>query len=216
MQVLAVPVKALHRGKRRLSGILSPSERSRLVHAMLRGVLDAAVAQPDWTVLVVAADEDILAEAERRGASPVIDGTGSLRAALRQVESALQPADALAVLLADLPWITAASLGATLTDAEGADVGAVPAHSDGGTNLLVRRPASVIPNRFGRSSFDKHRAEAYRAGVTFRDLRRGELAFDLDTPADVARWLHAGGGGPAHEEALALGLPERLLAVARR
>src|SRR5438067_5592648 len=188
MQVLAVPVKALDRGKRRLSGILAPSERSRLVFAMFRGVLEAAVAQHDWMVLVVSPSDDVLAEAERRGAHPVPDGGTSLGAGLRQVESALGPRDDLAVLLADLPLLAVAPLASALGEAGSAAVAAVPAHSDGGTNLLVRRPASVIPNRFGRSSFERHRAEAYRAGVTFRDLRRSELAFDLDTPEDIRTW----------------------------
>jgi len=67
MQVLAVPVKALDRGKRRLSGILAPSERSRLVFAMFRGVLEAAVAQHDWMVLVVSPSDDVLAEGAYRG-----------------------------------------------------------------------------------------------------------------------------------------------------
>jgi 2-phospho-L-lactate/phosphoenolpyruvate guanylyltransferase len=216
MQVLAVPVKALDRGKERLSGILSPSERSRLVLAMFRGVLDATLAQRGWSVQVVSSSEEVLREAERLGAEPVRDRGASLRAAIRQVASAL-PSDAtLGVLLADLPRITAPALAGSLADADGAPVAAVPAHSDGGTNLLVRRPASVIPDRFGRSSFERHRAEAYRAGVTLRELRRWELAFDLDTPQDLARWLETDGEGPAFEVAAALGLRERLGSAARR
>src|SRR5438105_11287025 len=140
MQVLAVPVKALDRGKRRLSGILTPSERSRLVFAMFRGVLEAALAQHDWTVLVVSPSEDVLAEAERRGAGAVPDRGGSLRSALRQVESTLASNDDLAILLADLPRIAGPAVAASLAGARASAVSAVAAHSDGGTNLLVRCP----------------------------------------------------------------------------
>ena len=216
MQVLAVPVKALHRGKRRLSGILSPAERSRLVMAMFEGVLGAATAQAGWTVWVVSPSEAVLAAAERRGARPVVDAAGSLGGALRAIEAELEPAGAaLAVLLADLPLVTEASLRRALREATG-PVAAVPAHSDRGTNLLVRRPATVIPSRFGRSSYQRHRSEASRAGVGFTAVTSTEIAFDVDTPEDVARWMSAGGAGVAFDEAVALGLPERVAVAATR
>jgi 2-phospho-L-lactate/phosphoenolpyruvate guanylyltransferase len=211
MQVLAVPVKGLDRSKRRLSTLLAPQERARLTLAMLEGVLDAGMAQPGWDVWVVSASEPVLETAVRTGARPVPDGAGSLQGAVRQVErelAAASPGAALAVLLADLPLITAGALGRTL-GRSGAVV-AAPAASHGGTNLLLRRPGSVIPNRFGPSSFEKHRAEALRAGVMFREVADPVLAFDLDTAADLARLIDAPGGGPASAALTDLALAERL------
>jgi 2-phospho-L-lactate/phosphoenolpyruvate guanylyltransferase len=218
MRVLAVPVKALHRGKRRLSGILSPSERSRLVLAMFHGVLDAAVAQEGWATWVVSPSEAVLSMAERAGARPVVDTAVSLGGALRAMEADLaRPEEVtLAVLLADLPLVTPSSLRLALRDALRSPVAAVAAHSDGGTNLLVRRPATAIPSRFGRASFERHRAEAVRAGLAFIRVESAELAFDVDTPEDVARWMSEPTSGPAFRQAVALGLPERTAAPATR
>jgi 2-phospho-L-lactate guanylyltransferase len=218
MQVLAVPVKDLAHGKHRLAGVLSPAERSRLILAMLEGVLIAAAAQHGWDVWVVARSGAVLSRARRAGARPVPETGTSLHRAIAQVEAELAPGDddTLAVLLADLPRITPAGLRAALIESSTAPVAAVAAHSDGGTNLLVRRPPSIIPNRFGRASFAEHRAEASRARVVFLDVPNEELAFDLDTPDDLRRWLASAGAGPAYAEALALGLPERLSAGARR
>jgi 2-phospho-L-lactate guanylyltransferase len=211
MQVLAVPVKALGHAKRRLSPLLSPGERAALTVAMLDGVLDAAGAQDGWDVWVVAPGAEVLEAAARRGARPVPDTAGSLRGALRQVEreaAALDRSATLAVLLADLPTITAEALGRAL--AEPGDVVAAPAASDGGTNLLVRRPLTAIPHRFGRSSFDRHRAEALRAVATFREVVDPALAFDLDTPEDLLRLAGAPASGRASLLLAELGLAARL------
>jgi 2-phospho-L-lactate guanylyltransferase len=217
MQVIAVPVKALDRGKRRLAPVLSPSERSRLVLAMLEGVLAAALAQPGWTVWMLSPSDEALALAEAKGARPVPDRAGFLRGAIRAAEAEFGPAvRAMAVVLADLPLLTATALGYGLETSASVAVAATPAHADGGTNLLVRRPPRVIPARFGRSSFDRHRAEAYRRGLTLLDLRRWEIEFDVDTPEDLAAWSREPGDGPASREALALGLKDRLAAAAAR
>jgi 2-phospho-L-lactate guanylyltransferase len=215
MQVLAVPVKALDRSKRRLSGLLSSEERARLTLAMLEGVLHAATAQAGWDVWVVSPSERVLETASRRGARAVLDRAGSLRGAVRQVERELgagSPGTTLAVLLADLPLITETALGRAL-DRPGSVV-AAPAASDGGTNLLLRRPGSVIPNRFGRSSFDRHRTEALRAAVSFRRVADPALAFDLDTAEDLARLTDSPGVGPASTVLADLGLAGRLAAQA--
>jgi len=87
---------------------------------------------------------------------------------------------------------------------------AAPAESDGGTNLLVRRPGSAIGARFGRSSFAKHRAEAYRKGLTFHEARLPELAFDLDRPADLERILAERPRGRTWQACRDMGLAERL------
>ncbi len=166
MRVLAVPVKALERSKRRLASVLSPADRAALTLVMLEDVLDACLPQPDWAVWVFSQSEAALEIAARRGARPLHDRTDTLLRSIGQVEKELPGRwSRLAILLGDLPLITPDALASALT--QPAAVVAVPAESDGGTNLLVRRPPAIIPARFGRASFAKHRAEAYRAGVSF-------------------------------------------------
>ena len=185
MRVLAVPVKSLERAKTRLSGVLSPAERAALTVAMLCDVLDACLAQDGWQTWAVSPDPGVLEVAGRMGATPFHEETGSLLGALREVEHRVAgPRAELAVLLADVPTATSAALAEAL--AIDAAVVAAPASSDGGTNLLVRWPPGVIPARFGPNSFARHRWAARRARVTFEDVRRPELAFDVDRPSDLA------------------------------
>src|SRR6187200_1051545 len=155
-RVIVVPVKSLDRAKSRLAPVLSPVERAALTLAMLEDVLDAALAQEGWETWVASADEAVLEVSARRGARAFPESAGSLLGALHVVEEEAGAASGeLAVLLADVPLVSAATLRDAL--AMDAAVVAAPAGSDGGTNLLVRWPPLVIPARFGPNSFGRHR-----------------------------------------------------------
>jgi 2-phospho-L-lactate guanylyltransferase len=211
MRVLAVPVKSLERAKSRLGAILSPSERAALSLAMLEDVLDACLAQVGWDVWMVSHAQAALDAAARKGARAVPELGGSLSAAVGQMDrAAAGRAITLGVVLADLPLVTPVALSAALARATSAAVAAVPAESDGGTNMLLRTPPSVIPARFGRSSFSRHRLEAYRFGVTLQEVRSPELGFDLDRPADLVRLVESDGDSRARSACLEMGLADRL------
>ena len=209
MPVLAVLVKSLERSKTRLSPVLSRRERAALSLAMLEDVLSASLAQAGWEVRVLSPDPAALEVAAGRGATPVPEPGGGLLPAVRRAEADVPGGErSLAVLLADLPFITAPALSGAL--AEDSAVVAVPAQSDSGTNLLIRRPPTVIRAHFGRSSYHRHRRAAFRAGVTFKDVRARELQFDLDRPADLTRFLSSPSSGHTWSACLEMGLPGRL------
>jgi 2-phospho-L-lactate guanylyltransferase len=211
MNVVAVPVKPLQRAKSRLAPLLSPSERAALTLAMLEDVLDASLAVEGWDVWVVSHADPALELARGLGATPVREHGHTLAEAVRQVEADLVehgPTSALAVVLADLPFVTSDALLRVLT--EPAPVVASPATSDGGTNVLVRRPPAIIRSRFGPSSFAKHRWAARRAGVEFRAVASDELGFDLDRPEDLNVVVRSGDGTKTEAVCRRLGLPQRL------
>jgi 2-phospho-L-lactate/phosphoenolpyruvate guanylyltransferase len=208
MRVIAVPVKSLERAKGRLSGVLEPLERAALTLAMLEDVLDACLAMPGWQTWVISPDEAVLEVSARRRARPVVEESPGLLAAIHQVEEEAAGADALAVVLADLPLITTEALGRLLHTI--GPVVAAPAGSDRGTNALLRRPPQVIPARFGTSSFRKHRDVAEQLDIPFARVDLPELGFDLDRPEDVPALLAAGGRGRTRAACLEMGLPARL------
>jgi 2-phospho-L-lactate guanylyltransferase len=208
MRVIAVPVKSLERAKGRLSAVLEPLERAALTLAMLEDVLDACLAVPGWYTWVVSPDEAVLEVSARRRARPVPEEDPGLLAAIRQVEEEAAGADALAVVLGDLPLLTAPALELALHRL--APVVAVPSESDRGTNVLLRRPPGVIPPRFGTDSFRKHREAAGVLGVPFSSVEAPEMAFDLDRPVDILRLLGEGGPGRTRAACLEMGLDDRL------
>ena len=213
MRVLAVPVKSPTTAKSRLSPILSPSERAALTLALVEDVLDACLANPAWETWVISPDAGLREVAAGRGARPVEETGTTLLQAVRQVEqTAGDDAQALAILLGDLPYLRAGELGVAL--ATQGSVVAAPATSDGGTNLLVRRPPSIIRARFGASSFDKHRWAARRAGVAMTEVHGPGLERDLDRPADLAALLASGHEGRTLSACMSMDLESRLLPVA--
>ena len=213
MRIIAVPVKSLERAKGRLAAVLEPIERAALTLAMLEDVLDACLAVPGWQAWVVSPDEAILEVSARRRAQPVPEGDPGLLAAIRQVEEEAAGSDALAVVLGDLPLLTARALELALHTL--GPVVAAPSDSDRGTNVLLRRPPRVIPARFGTDSFRKHREAADVLGVPFSSVDAPELAFDLDRPVDIVRLLEAGGPGRTRAACLEMGLDERLAVRAK-
>jgi 2-phospho-L-lactate guanylyltransferase len=214
MRIIAVPVKSLSRAKTRLGKVLSPMERAALTLAMLEDVLDAALAQPGWETWVISPDESVLEIAVRRHARPVEEQKSPLSAAIRQVEleAAERSADALAVVLADLPLLTPPALEAALQTL--GSVVLAPSASDGGTNLLLRRPPRVIGARFGKDSFAKHVEAAATRGLPASVVRSPELTTDLDLPGDLPAVLAGDRPGRTRNTLLELDAAERLAARA--
>jgi 2-phospho-L-lactate guanylyltransferase len=211
MRVIAVPVKSLERAKGRLSEHLKPLERAALTLAMLEDVLDACMQIPGWQTWVISPDEAVLEVSARRRARPVAEDEPGLLSAVRQVEEEAASADALAIVLGDLPLLTAPALSRLLHTI--GPVVAAPSGSDQGTNVLMRRPPGVIAARFGSESFRKHREAAELRGVPFAQVDAPETAFDLDRHEDVPTVLAQGTHTRTRAACLEMGLAERLSAV---
>ena len=185
MRILALPVKSLAETKTRLEPILSPLERAALTLAMMEDVLDATLALPGWETWVISPDEAVLEIALQRGARAILEERPPLANAIRQLEdeAAGYVADCLAVLLADTPLVTAHALTRALHTL--GPVVIAPSADEGGTNLLVRRPATVMEAHFGVDSYRRHLEAAAEADVPTSIVQIPELAFDLDLPGDI-------------------------------
>lgn len=210
MRIVAVPVKSLSRAKSRLSSVLSPIERGALTLAMLEDVLDATMQLAAWETWVVSPDEVVLEVAVRRGARPVREPTPTLLGAVRHVddEATARDADALAVILADTPLLTAEVLATAVRTMGPVVLG--PSADRSGTNLLLRRPPRAIRPRFGRDSFAKHRAEAEGKGLPVAVVDAPQIAFDLDAPDDILTLLSANVPGRTLDVCRELELESRL------
>ncbi len=191
---LVIPVKSLRRGKSRLAGTLSDAARESLNREFLAHALDVAASFPGLgDTIVVSPDPEALAAARARAAHTLRDPGGGLNAALHRAMAAARArgAGAALVLPTDLPWATAEDLAGIAGRGEGVVI--VPDRRRAGTNALCIAPPAGFAFRFGSRSFAAHVAEARRAGRALVVADSRNLAFDVDTPADLALWRRAGG-----------------------
>ncbi len=191
---IIVPHRGLAAAKTRLAPVLDDAEREALAGRLLDRVLRIArQACTDVVVITPSAALEPLASAA--GARLVVQRGMGLNAGLEQArrEALADAVATLAVLHGDLPNLEAADISALL-DAIPATGGVAiaPDRAGTGTNALALSPPDAIPFRFGAGSFAAHRVEAEAAGVRLVEVHRPGLAFDLDTPADLARWIELG------------------------
>lgn len=206
-----IPVKSFAHAKRRLKPVLSSIERAELARLMFQDVLGAiGRCRALQGCLVVTADRQAAALARAAGAQVLDEISDSgFSAAVSYAAASLPPDAGMIVVPTDIPHISEALIDriAALTPSPG--VALAPATSDGGTNILAMRPATLLSPLFGRSSFARHRSAASAAGITPVIWPSAEAGHDLDRPADLAGFLALRSATRAHRFLASLDLPER-------
>jgi len=191
---IIVPHRGLAAAKTRLAPVLDDDEREALAGRLLEQVLRVAH-EACGDVVVITPSEALAPLVSAAGARLVVQRGLGLNAGLEQArdEAMAEGVTALVVLHGDLPNLGADDVAALL-DAlpEGRGVAIAPDKAGSGTNGLALRPPDAIAFKFGIGSFEAHLAGAAGAGVAVSEVHRPGLAFDLDTPADLARWLELG------------------------
>ena len=191
---IIVPHRGLAAAKTRLAPVLDDDEREALARRLLEQVLRVAH-DACGDVVVITPSEALQALVAAAGARLVVQRGMGLNGGLEQAraEAIVEGVTTLVILHGDLPNLATDDVAA-LTDALPAARGAAiaPDRAGTGTNGLALRPPDVIALRFGAGSLAAHLAEAEAAGVPISEVHRPGLAFDLDTPADLARWIELG------------------------
>lgn len=192
---IIVPHRGLEAAKTRLSPVLSVDERHDLACRLLRHVLTAATEVAPGAVVVISPSAELEELVVDAGARLVVQRGLGLNTGLEQAraEACHEGVELLAVVHGDLPNLSGDDLRALL-EAVARPRGVALATDRGatGTNGLAMRPAEALPFRFGRDSHVHHAAAARSAGLPFSEVHRPGLSFDLDTPADLARWRELG------------------------
>ena len=199
MKVILLPIKGLSDVKRRLAPLLTASERSELVRAMLKDVTGALNRCKAADRIVVATRDpwirdyakaqswDVLMEEEQISESESVDRASST---LRR-----QGVRVVLRVPGDIPLVQAADLDALLdSDANPPAALLVPSRDRTGTNALLRTPPDIFPSRFGPNSYILHHQEAERAGATLKVIENARISLDLDEAEDVVEFWKRGKG----------------------
>lgn len=190
-----LPVKPMKRAKSRLASVLTAEARSQLSEDLLRRTLATVGAVDEIErALVVSRDSEALAIARELGAYTVTEsGSPDLNPALERATRAAAAFKARAVLIlpTDLPLLTPEDLRTMLATLERTPTPAIVIVSDeqeNGTNALLVSPPGVLTYAYGNGSFGAHLTQAGGSGLSVRKLFLPNVRFDLDTPADWARY----------------------------
>ncbi|MCK0508091.1 2-phospho-L-lactate guanylyltransferase [Aromatoleum anaerobium] len=180
-----VPLKARRFGKSRLAGVLDDAERASLVQSMLERVLAALADAREIDRIAV-----VCCEPER--VPPAIlslpDSGQGLNDALAAGASRLwaRGADELLVIHADLPLVRAADIDCFVRCGRSQGMALAADRHGSGTNALFVAGVTDFSFQFGAHSLSRHLAAAHARGIAPALPELDSLAFDIDTPADLA------------------------------
>ena len=186
---LLIPVKNLTNAKQRLGEALDQPQRSQLVEAMLRDVMTAAAGVTDrLDVFLVTEDARAQAMAKEFNFGVIEDTRNESETAAIEMATAWcehRQYDTTVVVPGDIPLITAAELHSVLDAAPPEGAVFVPAYDRRGSNCILRRPAAIIPLRFGNDSFLPHCEAMKQTGKPLIILEMQGIGLDIDNPHEL-------------------------------
>jgi 2-phospho-L-lactate/phosphoenolpyruvate guanylyltransferase len=186
--VAIIPVKGLLESKGRLSRFLAPSDKRKIIVALLEDVLSAVRESGLFSrVLVVSPDRNVNEVATLHDASFLHqDGQGLNAGILQSTQFAIrEKTSSLAVLLADIPLLEPRDLKELYSVGDTVPRVVLSPSLKGGTNVMVREPPNIIAPAYGRWSFSTHLRAAQKTGLAVYSVSNPRLSFDVDTPEDL-------------------------------
>jgi len=187
--ILLIPVKDLSNAKQRLGAALDQQRRTQLAEAMLRDVLTAASGVRSRVDIALVAGDSRAKELAAEFGFLVIEDTRneSETAAIEMAAtwSEAQGYETTIVIPGDIPLIRSDELDRVLDAAPEEGMVIVPAYDRRGSNCILRRPASIIPLRFGNDSFLPHCEAMRKTGKPLVVLECQGMGLDIDHPHEL-------------------------------
>jgi len=211
--ILLIPVKNLSTAKQRLADALSQSQRSQLAEAMLRDVMTAASGALDRIdVALVTGDARAQHLARAFGFGVIEDTRNESETAAIEMATAWceqRGYDTTIVVPGDIPLITSGELYRVLDAAPTEGAVFVPAYDRRGSNCILRRPAALIPLRFGNDSFVPHCQAMRKTGRELVILEMQGIGLDIDNPHELELLMQRDGDTNAQRLLRSWGFGER-------
>jgi 2-phospho-L-lactate guanylyltransferase len=195
--ILLIPVKTLANAKQRLADALTQPQRSQLAEAMLRDVMTAATGVIDRIdVSLVTGDTRARGLAGEFGFGVIEDVSNESETAAIEMATAwceVRGYDTTIVVPGDIPLINSTELHRVLDAAPAEGAVFVPAYDRRGSNCILRRPAAIIPLRFGNDSFLPHCDAMRKTGKELVILEMPGIGLDVDNPQELDLLLQRAG-----------------------
>jgi 2-phospho-L-lactate/phosphoenolpyruvate guanylyltransferase len=192
MKIFAiVPVKRFENAKMRLSSMLDIDDRIRLSSLMLDYTLQVLASVPSLTQVIVVSEDNRAEEmASKHGANFLREEKESgVNSAVAVADSYCikEDADATMVIPHDLPLLDAVDISraSDLAKNESRCIVICPSLRHDGTNMLLRKPPSVIGTFYDSDSYNMHVKSAIKLGVSVKFFFSKTIMYDIDTPEDA-------------------------------
>ena len=186
---LLIPVKNLTNAKQRLGEALDQAHRSQLAEAMLRDVMTAAAGVAErLDIFLVTGAAQAKAMAAEFDFGVIEDTRNESETAAIEMATAWcerRHYDTTVVVPGDIPLMTSMELHCVLDAAPEEGAVFVPAYDRRGSNCVLRRPASIIPLRFGSDSFLPHCEAMKKTGKHLVILEMPGIGLDVDNPHEL-------------------------------
>jgi 2-phospho-L-lactate/phosphoenolpyruvate guanylyltransferase len=186
-----VPVKTFENAKMRLSSLLDIEDRIRLSSLTLDYTLRVLASVSSLTqVVVVSGDKRAEEIAAQHGANFLREEKDSgVNSAVAVADNYCikKDADATIVIPHDLPLLDAIDISraSNLAKNESRCIVICPSLRYDGTNMLLRKPPSVIGTFYDSDSYNMHVKSAIKLGVPVKLFFSKSLMCDIDTPEDA-------------------------------
>jgi|SRR5271167_137325 len=181
-----IAIKRRIQCKSRLSEVLEPEARLRLVRSMLAAVLSAARSATTVRAIIVVSPERDCVPVE----IPVFADKGDcLNSALINAHQMLREFGhrEVVILPADLPTVNAAEIDQLVRTGRRGGFAIAPDAAGTGTNALYLQSDGPFRFQFGANSHQLHLQEARRAGLSAQVVHSPGLEFDVDSVSDLNR-----------------------------
>ena len=186
-----IPVKRLRDSKKRLSSVLSKSERSKLVKAMFFDVLKAIKnANCIDEILVVTPDNELIELAKIAGISYLKENrnNGVNAAVFKGNKYFMQKnINTTLVIPADIPLIDKVCIEEIVNLSKKYQIVITPSLKGDGTNILARNPPNILETFYDEDSFHQHLVKIKENKLQFTVFRKFSLMLDIDSPEDLVQ-----------------------------
>lgn len=187
-----VPVKRFENSKTRLSSILDTDDRMRLSLLMLEDTLQVlSVVHRLSQVITVSADKRVEEIAAKYGAKFLLEekerGVNSAIELANNYCVKKKAAEATIVIPHDLPLLDSTDISKACEQAENESrcIVICPSIRHDGTNMLLRKPPSIIATFYDTDSYNMHVKAAIQLGIPIKHVFSRSLMHDIDTPEDA-------------------------------
>lgn len=186
---LLIPVKTLGNAKQRLGDVYDQLHRTQLADAMLRDVLAAVSGVRNrLDIFLVTGDPAVQALAAEFHFGVIPDDRNESETAAIEMATTwceIHGYETTVVIPGDIPLITAVELKQVLDAAPDEGMVIVPAYDRRGSNCVLRRPAGIIPLRFGNDSFLPHCESVRKTVKPLVILELPGIGLDIDHPHEL-------------------------------